>query len=309
MAGAFTAVADDASATWWNPAGMAGGASLSAIFEVSASREPRSERDTSGQLVPARRADAGGFAVAFPALGLSYYRLRVSEVQPPASTDAAAAIRQDQGTAEVRLRSLALSQFGATVGQSLGDHFVVGSTLKLVRGSLGTAVRASGVASLDEAADLEGETETHTGLDVGAMATIGAARFGVMVRNVREMTFGSGPDAVTLRRQARAGVAFSSGRRGVIGSATVAVDADLTTTTATATGDERHLAAGVEAWTPKRQLGLRGGVSTNTIGARRTSLSGGVSALLRSRTYLDAEATGGPDESRHGWSVGLRVTF
>jgi len=94
----------------------------------------------------------------------------------------------------------------------------------------------------------------------------------------------------------------------VIGSFTVAVDGDLTATPS-ATGDDRKLAVGAEAWTSKKSLGIRGGVSTNTIGARRTSLSGGVSAMLRARTYVDAEATGGTTNGQHGWSVGLRVTF
>ena len=40
MAGAFVAVADDASATWWNPAGLGGGAYLSAVLERGQNREP-----------------------------------------------------------------------------------------------------------------------------------------------------------------------------------------------------------------------------------------------------------------------------
>jgi hypothetical protein len=201
-----------------------------------------------------------------------------------------------------------LSQFGATVGESIGDHLVVGSTLKLVHGSLGTGVRARDVASLDQAADLDGPGETHTGLDLGAMLSFGRVRFGLAARNVTEPVFGSGADAVTLRRQVRAGASVGTGRRGVNGSAIVAVDADLTTTP-TVLGDERHLAAGAEVWMARQKLGVRGGVSTNTVGARRSSLSGGLSVSVRSKTYLDAQATGGSDESHHGWAVALRVTF
>src|SRR5882672_3046250 len=86
MAGAFTAVADDASATWWNPAGLAGGAYLNTIIEFGNQHEPRTDRDASGNLVPAWQVGVRGFAVAFPALGLSYYRLQVSEIQPQTST-------------------------------------------------------------------------------------------------------------------------------------------------------------------------------------------------------------------------------
>src|SRR5437879_1087620 len=56
MAGAFVAVADDASATWWNPAGLA---------------TARNAVDFSAEISEGGR---GGVALAFPSLGLSYYR-------------------------------------------------------------------------------------------------------------------------------------------------------------------------------------------------------------------------------------------
>src|SRR4029453_6678457 len=68
MGGAFTALADDATASWWNPAGLASGAYLSAVVEYGRVED----RDTGSR----------GVAFAFPALALSYYRLRVSELQP-----------------------------------------------------------------------------------------------------------------------------------------------------------------------------------------------------------------------------------
>ena len=308
MGGAFTAVADDATATWWNPAGLAGGAYFNAVVEFGTHREPPTDRAPSGGPAPAWRAEARGMSLAFPALGLSYYRLRVSEIRPETSTGTDSGVRQDQGIAGVRLRTLVVNQFGATVGQSVGNHLVIGSTLKLIRASSGADLRAPGSASLDEAERLPAGAETHTGLDMGAMAVFGRTRLGVTVRNVTEPEFGAGAEAITLRRHARAGVAVSSGTRGVIGSGTVAVDADLTTT-ATALGDERRLAAGGEIWTPKRSVGVRGGLSASTLGDRRSSFSGGVSAAVHRGTYVEAEATGGTDDSRRGWSVGFRVTF
>jgi hypothetical protein len=308
MGGAFTAVADDATATWWNPAGLAGGAYFNAIVELGTHQAPRTDPAPAFGPVPAWRTKARSVSVAFPALGLSYYRLRLSEIRPEISTGTDRGVRQDQGMTGVRLRSLVLNQIGATVGQSVGEHLVLGSTLKLVRASLGAEVRAPGAASLDEAERLPADGETHSGLDIGAMAVFGRTRLGLTVRNVTEPEFGTGLDAITLRRQARAGVALSSGTRGVIGSATVAVDADLTRT-ATALGDERRAAAGVEVWTPKRSVGVRGGLSANTLGDRRSSFSGGLSAALRRGTYVEGEATGGADDSRRGWSLGLRVTF
>jgi hypothetical protein len=209
---------------------------------------------------------------------------------------------------DVRLRSLVLNQFGATVGQSLGSHLVVASTVKLLNGGALSQVQAAAGSSLDAAGGLGPSDETHPGLDVGAMAVFGRGRVGVTVRNVTEPQFGSGTDAFTLRRQARAGFALTTGTRGVIGSATVAVDADLTRT-ATVFGDDRRVAVGGEIWTPARMIGVRGGVSVNTLGERRTALSGGVSAALKKGLYADGELTGGTDEGRRGWGVGLRVTF
>ena len=180
--------------------------------------------------------------------------------------------------------------------------------MKLVRGSVAVAMRARATASLDEADALDAGGETHSGLDMGAMVTFRGARAGIMVRNLREMDFGTGADVVTLKRHVRAGGALTSGSRGVIGTATVAVDADLTTT-ATALGDERRVAVGAEAWAKNRFVGVRGGLSANTVGERRTSFSGGLSARFRPGTYVDVQRTGGSDQAKQGWGIGLRVTF
>ena len=305
MAGAFTAVAEDATATWWNPAGLASGAYFSAILEFNQLREPRSDRDAAGGPTSAWRIGTGGFAVAFPALGLSYYRLKINAIQ---AADGNVAGRQDQGTADVRLRSLVLSQFGVTMEQSVGPHLVIGSTVKLVRGGLGVGRAPRPTASLSDASALDGETETHAGLDLGVMAVYGAARVGIAVRNVRQLEFGSGDDALALRRHARAGFAYSSAAQTRNGGVTVAVDTDLTTTS-TAVGDERRIAAGIEAWSPRRSLGIRGGIGTNTLGGKRSSFSGGASVAFRASMYLDASITRGGDASRQGWGGALRVTF
>jgi hypothetical protein len=265
MAGAFTAVADDSSATWWNPAGLATGAYFNGILEYD--RPP-------GDAGDAIRA----VSVAFPALGLSYYRLPLSEIRASASTAANGGSRQDEGV---------LSVYGATIGQSIGNHLVIGSTVKLARAG-----------------------DTKTGLDVGAMAAFGRARVGLMVRNAREIEFNRDtPDAWALRRHARAGVAFTSGARGAIGRATLAVDADLTKVS-TPRGDGRRVAAGGEVWTTRGVLGVRGGFSASTVGERRTALSGGLSVSVRSGTFVDVHITDDRDDGeRYGWGAALRVTF
>jgi hypothetical protein len=203
---------------------------------------------------------------------------------------------------------MVLNQFGATVGQSLGNHLVLGTTFKLVRGTIGTASASAEEASLDRAADLRGENETHADLDVGAMANFGGVRLGVSVKNLRAPEFGTGDDRQALRREARAGLAVVGRSRGVVNQLAIAVDADLTRTPSPV-GDLRHVAAGIEAWTLQRRVGLRAGVSANTIGAARTAPSVGGSVALKAGMYVEGRWTLGSDESTHGWGAGLRVTF
>jgi hypothetical protein len=178
-----------------------------------------------------------------------------------------------------------LSFYGATVGQSIGEHLVIGSTLKLLHAG-----------------------ETHADLDIGVMATVGVARIGATLRNVTAPSFGSGVDAFTLQRHARVGFALTSGKRGVIGTATLGVDADVTTEQ-TIRGEERFLAIGGEAWAGQRTVAIRGGLRRNMVGAGETSLAAGISAAVRQNTFVDAYLSSGTDNVRHGWGVALRVTF
>jgi hypothetical protein len=200
-----------------------------------------------------------------------------------------------------------LNQFGATVGQSVGNHLVLASTFKLLRGSIISAPAGTEV-SLDAAQALSGGSETHADLDLGALATFGHLRVGATLKNVRAPEFGAGDDRMALKRQARAGVALVGHSQGAIQSVALAFDADLTKTL-TAVGEERHVAGGVEAFTLKNHLGLRAGLSGNTIGAARVSPSVGASIGVRSTAYVEGQLTGGNDQARHGWGLDLRLTF
>jgi len=267
MGGAFVAVANDATATWWNPAGVATGPYFNMVVEYG---HPRTPADTSVK----------GLAFGFPALGLSYYRLPINQMRVAGSTGTGSVSREDQG---------ALSVYGATSGQSLGNHLVLASTVKLVRAG-----------------------ETDIDLDVGAMARFGVAHVGVVLKNIRKPSFETADGVLELKRQARVGAAILGRSPGVINELTLAFDADVTTV-ATRVGDVRHVAGGLDVLTFGKKLGFRVGASTNTVGAKGSALSGGATVIVAAggyvATYLDAQYTGGSDESKRGWGVGLRVTF
>jgi hypothetical protein len=307
MGGAFVAVADDATATWWNPAGLATGANASIVYDQATTTAPIDPAADG----PAWLGQTGGFAFAYPALGLSYYRLRVSEIRPISSNAADDPARQDQSAASVDLRTFALSEYGATFGQSVGSNFVLASTLKLVRSGRAAAIDAGAGSArdrLEAAGSVDVSAETETDLDMGMMATVGHVRVGVSVKHVKQPEFGEGESAFELKRQARAGVALIGGGRGPLSAIVAAVDLDLTRT-ATALGEVRHVAAGVEAWLLQRRLGLRGGVSANTVGDVGNSASAGISLGSRSGYYIDGALTVGSDKAREGWGLSLRLSF
>jgi hypothetical protein len=108
MGGAFTAVADDGSAVYWNPGGLASGSFFSLVLDHNAQGDGNATLLTLGT----------------PPLGLSYYRT---------ATGPAAADRN----------SLVADHAGVTFVQSLADRIAVGATVKVVRG---TARAGSGPA-------------------------------------------------------------------------------------------------------------------------------------------------------------------
>src|SRR5262245_46424075 len=103
MGGAFVAVADDATATWWNPAGLATGATLSLVWDMADNLAPTNPRPEG----PASLGDTMGFALTTPALGLSYYRLRISDIQHLFYNGAASRGRALEGATAIGLVDVA----------------------------------------------------------------------------------------------------------------------------------------------------------------------------------------------------------
>ena len=291
MGGAFVAVADDASATYWNPAGLAMGAYFSLLLDYSTAK---AEPDD-----PVLAGSRSGSAIAFalPAFGASYYRLRMTTLnEVPGNDDV------------VQLQTLITHHTGGTLVQSLTDHIAVGATLKLVRGIAATGLAPAGDRDdlLDEASDLIGSASNKFDADIGVIATSGHLRAGLTVRNVVENEFEGPGGSIELKRQFRAGVAVTLAQ-GVL----VAADFDLDRVPGTV-GDERNIAVGAEARIFPRAY-VRSGFRVNTVsdqsaGARPVISVGGSFAVFGS-LLVDGQATLGSEAGDRGWGIGARVIF
>jgi hypothetical protein len=279
MAGAFVGVADDASAVYWNPAGLATGAIVS--FLATFSEENLSPDDL--QAAARERHTGRMVALSLPPIGLSYYRIGAygTAVAPPAVTS-------PSSREEVRrsVQALTTSMVGVSLLQSLTDHIVVGATPKIVRGA----------------------GDTGFDVDAGVMVAVERVRIGLVARNLTTPSFRSadGDGDIELSREVRAGAAWGS-QWPANSRLTLSVDADLTARV-TPNGDRRDIAAGLETWSPDRRLSVRGGLRRSTIGAARTAVAGGASWAVRPTMFVEGHVTAG-EMSERGWSMGVRMGF
>jgi len=302
MGGAFVAVASDSSATWWNPAGLASGPYLDMALARGITEQPAQ--------LPARRETATWFALGTPPIGVSYYRFRLTDVRPlPTAVDAGN--RQDE-VAGVPVRSLSANQLGITLVQTLVEGIHVGSTFKYLRGTLRSG-RDDGLLPASELLDRGealngGNAESAFDLDIGVLAEAEALRLGFLVKNVLEPEF-SNPNGSTLmfERQFRVGLAVDAAKAGGI-PLTAAVDLDLRTV-ATASGDRRNLALGVEQWFAKHRVAVRGGGRFNMAGSKDRAGTAGASLALRAGLFLDGYVVRGGSTDDRGWGVASRVSF
>ena len=303
---AFVAVADDAAAVVWNPAGLV----LGPLFNVSLDlgRLTTAPDGAVEGNSPEGKVATTLIAVGVPPLGLSYYRIVSTLLEPSGPAADGIPGRKD---GQVAVRTLTTSHLGATVLHSLGDHLTVGTTVKLVRGRAGADT--VGVDSWNEGFDhaemLDTRGSTTGDLDVGAMFAAGRLRAGVVVRNVTEPTFDDDATPGTelsLQRHARAGVAWGDRWPGMPRTI-IAVDADLTRVEHPA-GGRRDIAAGVERWLRSQRIGIRGGLRASTIGRARVIASGGGSYAVRAGTYVDAYVAGG-DRHTRAWGIAARLTY
>lgn len=270
MGGAFVAVADDASAIYWNPAGIASGATF----------------DLQGSVAKGSTVFVGA---ATPVLGLGFYRTHQEHLLPTVSPSDG---RQNGGSGDVRVGTLTTSNVGVTVVQTIVPGLVIGSTTRLVVGGLETF-----------------QSRTTVDIDAGAMVSAWDVRFGLTARNILEPEFEAAPDPVRMKRQFRVGAGYAprSLPTGVHGPFSLAVDADLTTTPSIF-GDKRGAAVGGEYWVAGL-IGVRAGIRWSTLGDSIRAFSGGLTVRLTRSTYAEGQVTKSDESEAKLWNIGGRLTF
>ena len=304
MGGAFVAVADDASAIYWNPAALATGSFFSLVLDYGEAEATPESRIRAGS------QSASFIGVGVPALGVGYYRLRSTTVAPaPVPADRLDAPRDHEGQG-VRIASLVTHHVGVTLVQSLTDYLVVGTTLKYVHGTAasGFAPIAPADDLLESAEDLDGADGDQFDADIGAIATFGTIRLGFTARNVAEAKFDTPGELETLRldRQFRAGMALT-----LATGFLVSADMDISRTPGL-TGEVRNFAFGGEARVFRRAV-ARGGFRFNTLddqpdGRTPVGTVGG-SVLVTSSLFIDGQGTFGGDSASRGWGIAGRFIF
>ncbi len=303
MAGAFVGVADDASAVYWNPAGLATGAIVSFLVAVGDEATP----EDGSQLDAGERHTGRMVAFSLPPVGLAYYR-----VGAYGTAAAVPAVTGLQSREEVRrsVQALTTSTLGVSLLQSLTDHIVVAATPKVVRGSAaeGFSSALGTNDALDAAAQLDGRSTTVFDVDVAVMFALEQLRAGLVARNLTTPVFDFGDNGgeVELSREVRAGLAWGSGWPGY-SRLSVSVDGDLTAR-ATPFGDRRDVAAGVETWWRNGTVAVRGGARRSTLGESRGAMTGGATYALRPGMFVEGHVAVG-ERSERGWGLGVRVGF
>jgi hypothetical protein len=298
MGGAFVAVADDASAVYWNPAGLAlGGAFFSLVLDAA-----RGEADPDGQLAAGKQSSTLVSLATLP-LGVSYYRSSLTRVSTAAAPPLARAPRYER---------LTTHHAGLTVVQSVTTKLAVASTLKAIRGVAASGVLLDGGSGplddlLDDDSVLPDRVTTRVTADVGAMARLGTTRLGLTVRNITAPDFDTPQGGtIELKRQSRAGIAYL-GVSGLI----LAADADLEKARGPL-GDVRNLAGGAELRLTPRAL-ARAGLRFNTLsdqpgGHAPVGTIGGSFATIRS-VFVDGQFTFGSAAGDRGWGIAARIVY
>jgi hypothetical protein len=287
MGGAFVAVADDPSAVFWNPAGLASGQPAGATIEWVRFRFGNQENPPSAG--PWRRSSKFVSLGTWP-IGVSIADFDETQIVAGAADS-------------LELHRFSTKHYGATVLQTLVEGLVVGTTLKYVRGTVasGPVTGMTSGDALEDAGDLDGQSSGTFDLDASAMFDGRVFRLGWTLRNLRSPSFkGPAGTAIELKRQSRVGLAILPAN-GLI----FAVDLDVETDDRL-TGPRRMLALGAEHLVAPR-FAVRGGARWNLEGPRTAVGSLGVSLALKPGAWLDGHMTQGRARGERGFGFALRA--
>jgi hypothetical protein len=286
MGGAFVAVADDGSAAFWNPAGIALAPKGSLTIEWVGFQT--GNQDGPPAAGPTKRS------ATFASFGSQNFNLSYGTLR---SADLASV---GGGTVAETLQT---AQYGVTLLQQVSHGVILGSTLKLVRGFAGstTNLRATGSNALSQADELHGATVTRFDFDVGLMVDLKKVRLGLTGKNLEEPSFPEpGGTPFTLRRQVRGGLAVLP-----IPGLTLAMDVDLDTVDLR-DGLRRMIALGGEDRLGTR-FAIRGGVRWSVSGDRQLAGSVGFSVALRPGSWIDGHYTQGDLDGDRGFGIAFRA--
>ncbi len=308
LGGAFTAVANDATAFYWNPAGVAQGPFVRVgLFGGSSFRDRGQLVDhlVSGRPGEGSSLDGGravGVAAGFTVFGVAVTRFRHTS-----------SVLDDT---VVSHQGLEIWDVAASFAQSLPlDDLVIGFNLRFLRGTAHAGQEPTGTIPASElnvsdlmkrAVGFEGKTESEPGVDLGVQYRPREwIHLGLSARNLNRPTFHTeSGDPISLEPHARLGVAFNLPR-----SVLLAADVDLSRREGgIEQADWRELAAGVEKSWRKGKLTLRGGLRTELIEGSfdRPGFSGGFALKLGG---VIAELGGMTSTRRQLGSLWLGVTF
>jgi hypothetical protein len=279
MGGAFVAVADDATAVFWNPAGLVGGNVVGGTIDWG--RFQFGNRQATPIPGPSEGSANLTALGAWP-VGLSLGRFNST-------------VLVNDAAGETTAFNVRTTHMGITVLQSLVENLVIGSTFKYVRGRTDRAPAEGGTVAdaLERGSDLEGRVGHAFDFDIGLMADMQQLRVGFTMRNVRQPTFGVVEEnEITLKRRSRLGVAVLP-TPGLV----FAMDLDLDTADL-GDGPSRMLAFGGEARLGTR-LSVRSGVRWSVEGERRLVKAAGASYMIRPRMWVDGHFSqrGGDDRA------------
>ena len=287
MGGAFVAVADDSTATHWNPAGLVGGGP--AAMTIGVYRLQSGNPDGVPALGLGKRAGSMTSVGTYP-LGIAYGRFEMTNVVPNLGTG-------------VGVQTLRTNQYSATVLQSLVQGLVVGATVKYLRGDVVTTSSDASTlrAVLDATKALRGRRTGTLDVDLGVMADMERLRVGVTFKNLTTPAFGDPAiGEMTIPRQTRLGVAVLP-----TDGLTLAMDVDLDKVGLR--GDLRRMFAfGGESRLSQR-LAVRSGVRWSLAGDRRLIGSAGLSISLRKGFWLDGHYSQSHLDEVREFGVALRA--